>query len=73
MHKIQIDDIVIKSNGGNKMRVMSITDSVITCGWVCDKYFEDNFEINELVLFSDYIRVYNREKTIHDILDMDRF
>jgi len=73
MVSINIQDIVIKNTGGNRMRVLSIEGEVVLCGWICgSEYQVSRFQIEDLKLFEIYMVEYNRKEAIHDILNMDR-
>ncbi len=68
---IKVGDLVIKNTGGNKMKVISITNGIAECVWLTDSFNQDNFRINDLVPISQYasmFRDYHRQEIIDKIL-----
>lgn len=65
----KIGDIVIRKSGGNKMRIMEISDSYILCGWICELYIENKFNPNDLTLYESYVKSGERLSTIDEILN----
>lgn len=68
---IRVGDLVIKTTGGNKMRVVSITDNIAECAWVTESFNQGMFSVDELLPFSDYkslFRNYHRQEKINKIL-----
>ena len=63
---IKVGDLVIKSTGGNKMRVITITNGIAECIWITDKLNSDHFDIKDLREFCEYkslfINHYRQEK-----------
>jgi uncharacterized protein YodC (DUF2158 family) len=51
---VKVGDLVIKNTGGNKMKVISITDGIAECVWLTECFNQDNFRINDLVPISQY-------------------
>lgn len=52
--KFNPGDLVIKSSGGNKMKVVSFNGNGYDCGWFTEKYHEEFFNEEELVSISQY-------------------
>jgi uncharacterized protein YodC (DUF2158 family) len=64
-------DLVIRKDGGNKMRVISCNSGKYDCYWFTDRNYQSSFEESDLILFSQYHRILNRERrkdTIKKIL-----
>jgi uncharacterized protein YodC (DUF2158 family) len=59
---VKVGEIVIKNTGGNKMRVISISDGVAECVWLTESFNQDNFSINDLVPISQYANIFKEEK-----------
>ena len=51
---VKVGDIVIKNTGGNKMRVISISDDIAECVWFTDCFYQAHFSLRELVPISEY-------------------
>jgi uncharacterized protein YodC (DUF2158 family) len=66
---IKLGDMVITTSGGNKMKVISINDKVVKCGWICDIYKEKHFDIIDLILYENYIMAHDRQETINNIIN----
>lgn len=52
--KFKPGDLVIKSTGGNKMKVVSSNGDGYDCGWVTEKYHEDFFLEDDIIPLSQY-------------------
>lgn len=65
----KVGDIVIRKTGGNKMRIMEISDNYILCGWICELYIEQKFNLNELTFYESYVRSGERLSIIDEILN----
>lgn len=65
----KVGDIVIRTTGGNKMRVMEITDEYVLCGWICELYIERQFKQFDLMLYESYVKYGERLITINEILN----
>lgn len=53
--KFKPGDLVIKSTGGNKMKIISPnSDGGYDCGWVTEKYHEQSFSEDDLIPLSQY-------------------
>ena len=68
---IKVGDLVIKTTGGNKMRVISIESGIAECAWLTDCFNQGNFNINDLVPISQYASIfkdYHRQEIINKIL-----
>ena len=59
---VKVGEIVIKNTGGNKMRVISIENSIAECVWLTESFNQDNFSINDLVPISQYANIFKEEK-----------
>ena len=69
---IKVGDLVIKTTGGNKMRVISIHNGIAECVWLTESFNQDNFRINDLVPISQYASMfkdYHRQEIIDKILN----
>jgi uncharacterized protein YodC (DUF2158 family) len=68
---IKVGDLVIKNTGGNKMKVISITNGIAECVWLTESFNQDNFRINDLVPISQYASIfkdYYRQEVIDKLL-----
>jgi len=68
---IKVGDLVIKNTGGNKMKVISITNGIAECVWLTECFNQDNFRINDLVPISQYASIfkdYYRQEVIDKLL-----
>jgi hypothetical protein len=59
---IKVGDLVIKNTGGNKMKVVSISDNKAECAWISDSFHQDLFVIDELLPYSEYPNLFKDEK-----------
>ena len=55
-------DLVIKSTGGNKMKIISCSNDQVDCVWFTEKYNESTFNKKDLIPFSQYGSVLVTEK-----------
>jgi hypothetical protein len=61
--KFKPGDLVIKSTGGNKMRILScINNESVECGWFTESYHESVFDKVDLVPYEQYQWILLREK-----------
>lgn len=68
---IKVGDLVIKTTGGNKMRVISIHNEIAECVWLTESFNQDNFRVSDLVPISQYSSIfkdYHRQEIIDKIL-----
>ncbi len=68
---IKVGDLVIKNTGGNKMKVISISNGIAECVWFTESFNQKNFQINELVPISEYSTIFKdfyRQEKIDNIL-----
>jgi len=68
---VKVGDLVIKNTGGNKMKVISITNGIAECVWLTECFNQDNFRINDLVPISQYASIfkdYYRQEVIDKLL-----
>ena len=69
---VKVGEIVIKNTGGNKMRVICISNGVAECVWFTDCFNQGNFSIGELVPISQYATIFKdqyREEKIDKLLN----
>jgi len=59
---IKVGDLVIKTTGGNKMKVISIVDNKAECVWITESFHQANFNVNDLLPYSDYNSLFKEEK-----------
>ena len=59
---IKVGDLVIKNTGGNKMKVISITNNKAECAWITESFNQDFFSIDELLPLSEYKYLFKDEK-----------
>jgi uncharacterized protein YodC (DUF2158 family) len=59
---IKVGDLVIKNTGGNKMKVISISNGIVECVWLTDSFNQDCFNVNELVPISEYSSLFKQDK-----------
>lgn len=62
-------DIVITHGGGNKMRVVYTEGNKVKCEWINGTYFDSIFDVDEVILYEDYMTALNRTNTINDIIN----
>jgi uncharacterized protein YodC (DUF2158 family) len=68
--KYKSGDLVIKTTGGNKMSVFSISDGIYKCIWcVGSKMNESLFNEDEIIPIEDYKILEERQYKISQILD----
>jgi uncharacterized protein YodC (DUF2158 family) len=68
---IKVGDLVIKNTGGNKMKVISITNGIAECVWLTESFNQDNFRISDLVPISEYKTIFKgdyRQEKIDKLL-----
>ena len=68
---VKVGEIVIKNTGGNKMRVISISDGVAECVWMTESFNQSYFNLNDLVPISQYGTIFKdqyREEKIDKLL-----
>lgn len=68
---VKVGEIVIKNTGGNKMRVISISDGVAECVWMTESFNQSYFNLNDLVPISQYGTIFkdqHREEKIDKLL-----
>jgi hypothetical protein len=68
---IKVGDLVIKTTGGNKMKVISINNGIAECVWITETFNSGFFNINELRVFSEYRTLFldhHRQEKIDNIL-----
>jgi uncharacterized protein YodC (DUF2158 family) len=69
---IKVGDLVIKNTGGNKMKVVSISNGFAECVWFTECFNQEYFDIKNLVGVSDYpalLKNYYRQDKINKILN----
>ena len=69
---VKVGEIVIKNTGGNKMRVISISDGVAECVWMTESFNQSYFNLNDLVPISQYGTIFKdqyREEKIDKLLN----
>lgn len=69
---VKVGEIVIKNTGGNKMRVISISDGVAECVWMTESFNQSYFNLNDLVPISQYGTIFkdqHREEKIDKLLN----
>jgi uncharacterized protein YodC (DUF2158 family) len=69
---IKVGDLVIKNTGGNKMKVISISNDVAECVWFTETFNNEYFEIKNLLPIADYPKIfksYYRQDKINKILN----
>ena len=69
---VKVGDLVIKNTGGNKMKVISISNGVAECVWLTESFNQDNFRINDLVHISEYGSIFKgdyRQEKIDKLLN----
>jgi len=69
---VKVGDIVIKNTGGNKMRVISISDDIAECVWFTEFFCQSYFKLKELVPISEYgtiFKEYHRQERIDILLN----
>jgi len=67
--KFKPGDLVIKSTGGNKMRILEYIDNdMVDCVWATDNIQEGVFNESELISISEYQSVITAEKR-NDIIN----
>ena len=72
MYKFKPGDCVIKTTGGNKMKIIGYTMSGIDCAWVSDTYNEKTFLEEELIPINEYNSImitHKREDYINQIIN----
>ena len=68
---VKVGDLVIKNTGGNKMKVISISNGVAECVWLTESFNQDNFRISDLVPISEYKTIFKgdyRQEKIDKLL-----
>ena len=68
---IKVGDLVIKNTGGNKMKVISITNGIAECVWLTECFNQNYFNLGDLVPISESKKMfknYYREEKINKIL-----
>jgi uncharacterized protein YodC (DUF2158 family) len=60
--KFNSGDLVIKSTGGNKMRIISCNGNMCDCGWITESYHEKTFDEKDLIPLSQFDSVLLTEK-----------
>ncbi len=68
---VKVGEIVIKNTGGNKMRVISIENSIAECVWLTESFNQSYFNLNDLVPISQYDSIFkdqHREEKIDKLL-----
>jgi uncharacterized protein YodC (DUF2158 family) len=69
---INVGDLVIKNTGGNKMKVISITNGIAECAWFTDCFNQSYFSLKELVPISEYdtiFKEFRRQERIDILLN----
>jgi uncharacterized protein YodC (DUF2158 family) len=66
--KFKPGDLVIKSTGGNKMKIISCQDTSVDCAWFTETYHESTFDECELVPINQYQTILLTEKR-EDLID----
>jgi uncharacterized protein YodC (DUF2158 family) len=59
---ISVGDLVIKNTGGNKMKVVSIQGDKVECAWITEFFNQGLFDIQELLPYSEYGKLFQEEK-----------
>jgi uncharacterized protein YodC (DUF2158 family) len=70
--KFRPGDMVIKTSGGNKMKIVEYTPNGVQCVWVSEKYQEGIFNESDLIHISEYTSVlitHERDDKIQQILN----
>ena len=68
---IKVGDLVIKNTGGNKMKVISITNGIAECVWLTESFNQSHFNLIDLVPISEYGTIFkdhHRQEKINKIL-----
>ena len=72
--KFKPGDLVIKSTGGNKMRILGYKDGLVDCVCATESIHEGLFEEKDLISiddFKDVIKHEKRDDLINNILRKD--
>lgn len=70
---IKVGDLVIRNTGGNKMRVICITNGIAECVWLTESFNQGYFKINDLLPYSEYNNLFidqKRDDKINSIIDL---
>ena len=59
---VKVGDLVIKNTGGNKMKVISVSNGIAECAWITESFNQGIFPVHELLPFSDYKTLFKEEK-----------
>ena len=69
---IKVGDLVMKNTGGNKMKVISITNGIAECVWLTECFNQNYFNVGDLVPISESKKLfknYYRQEKINKILN----
>jgi len=69
---IKVGDLVMKNTGGNKMKVISITNGIAECVWLTECFNQNYFNMGDLVPISESKKLfmnYYRQEKINKILN----
>jgi uncharacterized protein YodC (DUF2158 family) len=66
---VQVGDLVIKNTGGNKMKVISISNGIAECAWIAESFNQGNFNVNDLLPISQYKNLFKEEKR-EDVINL---
>ena len=68
---IKVGDLVIKNTGGNKMKVISISNGIAECVWLTECFNQSSFSLQDLVPISEYRTIFKgdyRQEKIDKLL-----
>ena len=69
---VKVGDLVIKNTGGNKMKVISISNGVAECVWLTESFNQSCFNLTDLVPISEYRTIFKgdyRQEKIDKLLN----
>jgi uncharacterized protein YodC (DUF2158 family) len=69
---VKVGDLVIKNTGGNKMKVISISNGVAECVWLTESFNQSYFNLADLVPISEYRTIFKgdyRQEKIDKLLN----
>lgn len=68
---IKVGDLVIKNTGGNKMKVISVSDGIAECVWFTECFNQSFFDLEDLLPISQYPTIFKnqyRQEKIENLL-----
>lgn len=69
---VKVGDLVIKNTGGNKMKVISISNGIAECVWLTESFNQSHFNLSDLVPISEYRTIFKgdyRQEKIDKLLN----